>query len=238
VSRSPLAVAYVGFGLLGAAVLGAFAYDRLRSPGESRAAHAPPTALVAAPAAAPDPAARVPAQRPDFTLHDLDGKAHRLADWGGRPMIVNFWATWCAPCRRELPLLNHLQQSFGPKRLQVVGIAVDFADDVRAFLREAPLGYPVLVGEEDGLEAARAFGVQTMAFPFSAFIDSSGRVLLLHMGELHQNQAEAILATLEDVDAGRISAAAAPGVIRTALDALPKPPAEPPHSLPIEVIKR
>jgi thiol-disulfide isomerase/thioredoxin len=187
---------------------------------------------------APEPAARVPARRPDFTLHDLDGKAHQLAEWDGRPVIVNFWATWCAPCRRELPLLNHLQQVYGPKRLQVVGIAVDFADDVRAFLQKMPLRYPVLVGEEDGLEAARAFGVETMAFPFSAFIDSSGRVLLVHLGELHQEQADAILATVIDVDAGRIPADSASGVIHAALEALQKAPKDAPHTLQINPVQR
>jgi thiol-disulfide isomerase/thioredoxin len=231
--RSPLAIAYVGFGLIGAAVLGAFVYERLHAGADPAHATAPPAAATPRPAVAPEPAARVPATRPDFTLHDLDGKAHQLVEWDGRPVIVNFWATWCAPCRRELPLLNHLQQIYGPKGLQVVGIAVDFADDVRTYLQTMPLRFPVLVGEEDGLEAARAFGVETMAFPFSAFLDSSGRVLLVHLGELHQNQADAILATVFDVDAGRIAADAAPGIIRAALAALPKPPGDAAHPLQI-----
>ena len=237
-SRSPLTVAYAGFGLIGAAVLGAFAYDRLHPAADPAHAVAPPAAVAPRPAAAPEPAARVPARRPECTLPDLDGNAPQLAEWDGRPVIVNFWATWCAPCRRELPLLNHLQQVYAPKGLQVVGIAVDFADDVRTFLQKMPLHYPVLVGEDEGLEAARAFGVETMAFPFSAFIDSSGRVLLVHLGELHQDQADVILATVFDVDAHRIGADAAPGVIRTALAALPKAATAADHPLQIHPVQR
>jgi thiol-disulfide isomerase/thioredoxin len=238
VRPAALTVAYLGFGLIGAAVLGAFAYERLHPTADPAEAVAPPAPVAARPAPAPEVTARVPAQRPDFTLHDLDGKAHRLVEWDGRPVIVNFWATWCAPCRRELPLLNHLQQTYAPKRLQVIGVAVDFADDVRAFLKKLPLRYPVLVGEEDGLEAARAFGVETMALPFSAFIDSSGRVLLVHLGELHQQQADAILATVFDVDAGRIAADAAPGAIRAALEALPKAPKDSHDVLQINPVQR
>jgi hypothetical protein len=96
----------------------------------------------------------------------------------------------------------------------------------------------VLVGEDEGLEAARAFGVETMAFPFSAFVDSKGDVLLVHLGELHQDQADAILATVLDVDAGRIAADAAPAVIRSKLDALPKAAAEPAHPLQIHPVQR
>ncbi len=233
--RSPLTVAYVSFGLLGAAVLGAFAYERLHPPTglELSATRTP----MPAPVATAEPSAHVPTARPDFTLHDLAGQPHRLAQWDGRPMIVNFWATWCAPCRREIPLLNRLQQARGA-HLQVIGIAVDFADDVRAFVQKMPLAYPILVGEDDGLEAARAFGVEAMAFPFSAFIDASGRVLLVHMGELHANQAEAILSIMAEVDAGRLAAAAAPATIKQALAALPAPAETPLHALKIETVNR
>ena len=83
-----------------------------------------------------------------------------------------------------------------------------------------------LVGEDDGLEAARGFGVETMAFPFTAFIDAAGRVLLVHLGELHENQARAILGVVARVDAGALTPAAARTEIKTALAALPAPPAQ------------
>jgi thiol-disulfide isomerase/thioredoxin len=221
-SRSPLTIAYLGFGVLGAGVLGAFAYERLHPP--APASSAPAAATQAAPDVVPDPAIRVPARRPDFTLRDTTGTPRPISGWDGKPMIINFWATWCAPCRREIPLLNRLQKEFGPHGTQVVGIAVDFADDVRAFAKKVPMDYPVLVGEDDGLEAARGFGIETMAFPFTAFTDAAGRVLLVHVGELHENQARAILAVVADVDAGRTVPEGAKGAISSALTALPKLP--------------
>ena len=78
--------------------------------------------------------------------------------------MVNFWATWCAPCRREIPLLNKIRMERKPQNAEIVGIAVDFKEDVAKFLHKTPLQYPLLVGEEDGLAAAEAFGMG-MAFP-------------------------------------------------------------------------
>ena len=89
---------------------------------------------------------------------------------GHRPLIVNFWATWCEPCRREMPLLTALRQEHRADRLEIVGIAVDFRDSVTDFLKKNPLPYPLLVGEEDGIEAAKAFGMQ-LVLPFSVFVD-------------------------------------------------------------------
>ena len=78
--------------------------------------------------------------------------------------MVNFWATWCAPCRREIPLLNKIRVERKAQNAEIVGIAVDFRDDVLKFVQKTPLEYPLLIGEEDGLAAAEAFGMG-MAFP-------------------------------------------------------------------------
>jgi len=218
---NPLQAAYLGFAVIGAAVVGAFVYERTLAPVAAPAAPAlRPAGTV--PDAHPQPAG-VPARRPDFTLRDLDGKPRPISAWDGKPLVINFWATWCAPCRREIPLLNRLQREFAPKGFEVIGIAVDFAEDVRAFRKDFPIDYPLLVGEDDGLEAARGFGVETMAFPFTAFVDAAGRVLLVHLGELHEDQARAILAVVARVDAGGLSPAAARADIKTALAALPPP---------------
>ena len=216
-STGPIRAAYLGFGVLGAAVLGAFVYERAFPP-------QPAPALTRAgetPAAAKIEAGTVPAHRPDFTLKDLDGHAKSISAWDGKPLIINFWATWCAPCRREIPLLNRIQREYAPHGFEVVGIAVDFVDDVKAYKKTFPIDYPLLVGEDDGLEAARAFGVQAMAFPFTAFTDTAGRLLLVHMGELHEDQARAILGVVAEVDGGRLAPAAARGAIERALAALP-----------------
>jgi thiol-disulfide isomerase/thioredoxin len=164
---------------------------------------AAPAETVATPAVPTDaPKKRaVPDTLPDITLVDRDGKPTQLSSFGGRPLMVNFWATWCAPCRREIPLLNKIRMERKPQNAEIVGIAVDFKDDVLAFLTKTPLNYPLLIGEEDGLAAAEAFGMG-MAFPFSVFVDSQNRILTVKVGELHEDEANFAFDRLRDIDRG------------------------------------
>jgi thiol-disulfide isomerase/thioredoxin len=218
VTSRPLRYAYLGFAMLGAAVLGAFVYDRLAA--RRGATAVPPPASSAHPSAASG-APTVPARIPAVTLKDLDGRPRALGEFAGRSLVINFWATWCAPCRREIPLLNRIQREYAGKGFEVVGIAVDFAEDVRAYVQRVPIDYPLLTGEEDGLEAARAFGVASMAFPFTAFTDRAGDVVTVHLGELHALQAEAILAIVARIDSGELGLEAARTAVREALRTLP-----------------
>ena len=229
-----LRLLFVGLAALGVGVLGYYLYDRSRAP-----AAEPAPAALATPAdgAAATPAAdgvaaaqsgdpKVPEVRPVFTLKDVGGQPRSITEWDGKSLVVNFWATWCAPCRREIPLLNALHTEFAPQGFEVVGIAVDFVEDVAKYMQETPIAYPVLVGEQDGLDAAEAFGVKTMAFPFTIFTDRQGRILTVHMGEIHEPQARAILGVVARVNAGELQPPAAREEIRRALDALPKEAAE------------
>ena len=143
----------------------------------------------------------IPDTLPDITLADRDGKPTKLASFGGRPLMVNFWATWCAPCRREIPLLNKIRVERKAQNAEIVGIAVDFRDDVLKFVTKVPLKYPLLIGEEDGLAAAEAFGMG-MAFPFSVFVDSQNRILTVKIGELHEDEANFAFDRLRDIDNG------------------------------------
>jgi len=163
----------------------------------------------------------VPDTLPDFTLKDLDGRPHSIREWQGRPLIVNFWATWCGPCREEIPLLQHLRHERRADGIEIVGIAVDFANDVRAFVAKTAIEYPVLVGEDDGMRAAAAFGVQNLALPFSVFVDHRGRILVLRMGQLHEDQAKLILDTLRDVDSGALEIEAAKARVAAGLRSQP-----------------
>lgn len=174
-----------------------------------------------APEIAPPSAAtrEVPAELPDFTLADAAGQPRSIREWAGKSLIINFWATWCPPCRRELPLLNRLHADHAGEGFQVVGVAVDFREDVLAFMEETPIDYPMLIGEQDGLDAARAFGMDNLGFPFTVFTDRGGRVVTIHVGELHAPQAEAILSAIARVDAGRLSLEAARAEIEGALAA-------------------
>jgi thiol-disulfide isomerase/thioredoxin len=164
----------------------------------------------------------IPERRPDITLADRDGKQRALSEWDGKPLVINFWATWCAPCRREIPMLNTLAREHRDQGVEVIGIAVDFRDDVLQYLQKMPIDYTVLIGEQDGMDAARAFGMETIGLPFTAFTDSAGRIATVHVGELHHAEAEAILALVRQVDSGAIDMVTARAKIREKL-ADPRP---------------
>jgi thiol-disulfide isomerase/thioredoxin len=158
-----------------------------------------------APAADAKPAPLVvPETLPHFELVDRDGKKRSLGEWKGQPVMVNFWATWCGPCRREIPLLNELRVQHKAQKLEIIGIAVDFRDDVINYAKEHPITYPLLIGEEDGLAAVKAMGVASAAFPFTVFADSQQRIFRLHMGELFHEDAELILDRMAKVEAGKL----------------------------------
>ena len=169
------------------------------------------------------PAAVIPERRPEITLADRHGKPRALSEWNGKPQVINFWATWCAPCRREIPTPNALAKDGAWPEIALIGIAIDFREDVLGYLESTPIDYTVLIGEQDGLDAARAFGVESLGLPFTAFVDASGRIVTIHVGEFHCPQADAILSIVRAVDAGQIDLEAAqdptrPGFPQNQLD--------------------
>lgn len=166
----------------------------------------------------PPPTAQpvVPDVRPLFALADAAGVTRSIAEWDGRALMINFWATWCPPCRREIPLLNSLRAEYAPRGFEVIGVAVDFRDDVLRYMAATPIDYPVLIGEQDGVEAVQAFGLGTLGFPFTVFTDTRGRIVTIHVGELHAAEAAIILSAVADVVAGRVTIEAARTLIRRA----------------------
>src|SRR5688572_8545165 len=164
-------------------------------------------------------AAGLPERRPDVTLADRDGQLRSLSEWDGKPLVINFWATWCAPCRREIPMLNALAAEEAAAGVEVIGIAIDFREDVLRYLEKMPIHYTVLIGEQDGMAAARAFGMESIGLPFTAFTDRQGRIVTIHVGELHRDQAAVILSAVRAVDAGTIDLAAARARIRDVIEA-------------------
>ncbi len=153
-----------------------------------------------------------PTELPDFSLQDRDGNLRSIRSWTGKSMIVNFWATWCAPCRREIPLLKTIQQNHGPEGFQVVGVAVDFRDDVLKYAADMSIDYPILIGEEDGLEAVTRFGMGSLGFPFTVFTDNQGRIVATHLGELTPPQSEVLLGVVGQVNRGELTPVAARAV--------------------------
>jgi thiol-disulfide isomerase/thioredoxin len=198
--------------LLLSGLVGFVAY-RLAAPRAPGLRAAPvPVPLPPAAAASPVPTApaseprKIPETLPDFALPGLDGRSHKLSEWQGRPLLINFWATWCEPCRREIPLLESIRRENASNGPDIVGIALDHAESVREFATRIGINYPVLVGESGGLEAVEAFGMDTV-LPFSVFADARGDIVTLKVGELHQDEAHLILADLQALDQGRMTLA-------------------------------
>jgi thiol-disulfide isomerase/thioredoxin len=163
---------------------------------------------------------RIPDALPAFSLNDLQGRSTPIATWAGRSLVINFWATWCAPCRREIPLLSTLAGEWASHDVTVVGIAVDHRDKVLQFRDQFKIGYPLLIGEQDALDVAAKLGMASPAFPFTVFTDRHGEVVALFVGELHRPQANLIMSAVRDLDEGAVRLAQARQQIADGLDAL------------------
>jgi thiol-disulfide isomerase/thioredoxin len=134
----------------------------------------------------------LPEQLPDFVLNDVRGEPRSIREWAGKPLLINFWATWCAPCRREMPLLQALHSS--QNQLQVLGIAIDRQSDVQSYLAEAGISYPSLVGETDAIAVSDLFGLNGLGLPFSVLVGSQGEILTVFVGEIDARQLETMAA--------------------------------------------
>lgn len=140
------------------------------------------------------PPAAEPAQiRPDLQFRDLDGVTHKFSEWDGKLLLLNFWATWCTPCLKEIPLLVEAQNTYGAQGLQIVGLALDQPDAVRAFRDRLGMNYPLLVGESDIVSGMDALGDTLGAFPFSVLIAPDGRILERISGDLSREELTELL---------------------------------------------
>ena len=154
---------------------------------------------------------------PEFSLKNRNDQLQSIRSWPGQSLIINFWATWCEPCRREMPLLMKLQQERAVDGFQVVGIAVDFRDAVIKYADAMKIAYPLLIGEQDGLTAIDAFGIEQAGFPFTVFTDNNGDIIVTHLGELHPADTAIILTAVQRVNRGELAVEAARTQIAAAL---------------------
>lgn len=135
-------------------------------------------------------------QRPEFWLPDPQGVRHGISEWDGKLVVMNFWATWCPPCLHEIPMFIALQERYGNRNVQFLGIAIDEADKVRAFVDEVGLNYPTLHGQLDAIEVMGAYGNETGGLPFTVVIDPMGIVVARHAGVLDETTATALIEEL------------------------------------------
>jgi len=124
---------------------------------------------------------------PQFSLPDLEGTPHPSSRWAGKVLVLNFWATWCPPCLREIPEFMALQEEFGEQGLQFVGIAVDSPDAVRDFVTERQINYPILIGDQEAVRLSKQLGNRFEGLPFSVIFDRQGAAIHVQAGELKQD---------------------------------------------------
>ena len=149
------------------------------------------------------------------TLQGVEDRSpHKLADWGGKVLLVNYWATWCPPCVRETPLLIDLQEELGGQGLQIVGIATQQIDEQTGkvspmtdadtatvkqfientpFLKKRPVNYPMLMANQQIGKMVAGFGGHLVALPVTILLDRHGKVLMIHAGELRKAEVEKII---------------------------------------------
>ena len=119
-------------------------------------------------------------------LPDLDGHIQTLGQWRGKVLVVNYWATWCLPCRDEMPMFSALQTRYAAHGVQFVGIADDQVGKVREFVRQTPVAYPLLIGGMDAFGITADFGNAAMGLPFTIILDRDGQLQSSALGRVDE----------------------------------------------------
>jgi len=129
-------------------------------------------------------------------FRDLGGQERGISEWAGQIVVCNFWATWCAPCREEIPMLVAVREVWRGKGVEVLGIGIDVVDKMIEFQKELKISYPLLVGDGGSIELMRRLGNHASALPYTVILDRSGRAAVSKLGELKRAELEAQLQEL------------------------------------------
>ncbi len=127
---------------------------------------------------------------------DLGGKAQTLSQWRGKVLVVNFWATWCVPCREEIPALMRVQKKYASKNIQFIGIGIDNADKIRDYAAAMSINYVLLVGGMEILGVSKDLGNRAGVLPFTVVLDRTEKVAYTHAGALTEAALDAVVAAL------------------------------------------
>lgn len=126
---------------------------------------------------------------------DLAGNSRAVSEWAGKVLVVNFWATWCPPCREEIPALVRARDKWKGSGVEFIGIGIDQGLKIREFARNVPISYPLLVAEANGLEVMRRLGNPSGGLPFTIVLNAKGGIAQRNLGAVTQEKIEAQIAT-------------------------------------------
>ncbi|OHX13593.1 thioredoxin [Chromobacterium sphagni] len=121
---------------------------------------------------------------------DLNAKPVTTAAYKGKVTVLNFWATWCGPCREEMPMLNGLRKKLADKGVEVVGVALDNKEQVAPFVQQLKITYPILLGNDETLDLMRSLGNKTGGLPYTLVLDRNGKVAATLTGKLDEKRLE------------------------------------------------
>lgn len=134
--------------------------------------------------------------RPDFSLQDTSDKLHDIKEWKGKVILLNFWATWCPPCRREIPTFINMYEKYHDKGFMIVGVALDTKQNAIDFVDPMGINYPILVGEQNGIALTQEYGNNLGVLPYTVIIDRKGIIRHTVRHELNQQQVEQLITPL------------------------------------------
>lgn len=128
-----------------------------------------------------------------LTLPDLAGTAQPMAQWAGRVLVVNYWATWCTPCRDEMPAFSRLHEKYAHRGLSFVGISLDEAEKIRTFIQTTPVSYPLLIAGPEVLQATADLGNGPQGLPFTVIFSRDGRIVASKLGRFAEADLEKLI---------------------------------------------
>ena len=135
---------------------------------------------------------RIGSAAPEFTITDSQ-RTVSLNQFQGKPVVLNFWATWCPPCREEMPAFSRLQTKYAANGVEFVGIALDTPDNVIAFLKQIPVSYPLLLAESEGMELTQQLGNSRLALPYTVVLGPNEKPLLIRLGKVPEQELDDLL---------------------------------------------